>query len=92
LELLVMVFVEVFVVEAARRTSRRRKEEEEAAAAVQVIYFHMDERLLTAFGLEFGFMEHLQIVTTSKYSAISNLCTRVLTTTRTKSSSPVVAW
>jgi hypothetical protein len=44
-----------------------------------------------------GFIEHLQIVTTSKYSAIANLHTVQLTTARTKSSqsavfSAVVAW
>jgi hypothetical protein len=44
-----------------------------------------------------GFIEHLQIVTTSNYSALSNSHILQLTTARSKSSqsavySPVVAW
>jgi hypothetical protein len=49
------------------------------------------------FGLVIGFTEHLQIITTSNYSAIANSHILQFTTARTKSSqsdvhSPVVAW
>jgi hypothetical protein len=49
------------------------------------------------FGLVIGFTEHLQIVTTSHYSAIANSHTLQFTTARIKSSqsvvsSQVVAW
>jgi hypothetical protein len=49
------------------------------------------------FGLVIVFIEHLQIVTTSSYSAIANSHTLQFTPARTKSSqsavsSPVVAW
>jgi hypothetical protein len=49
------------------------------------------------FGLVIGIIEHLQIVTTSNYSAIANLHNQLFTTARTKSSqsavsSPVVSW
>jgi hypothetical protein len=49
------------------------------------------------FGLVLGFTEHLQILTTSNYSAIANSHNQKFTTARTKSShssvcSPVVAW
>jgi hypothetical protein len=49
------------------------------------------------FGLVIGFIEHLQIVTTSNYSAIDNLHNLQFTTACTKSpqsavSSPVVVW
>jgi hypothetical protein len=49
------------------------------------------------FGLVIGFIEHLQIVTTSNDSAIANSHTLQFTTAHTKSShsavsSPVVAW
>jgi hypothetical protein len=48
-------------------------------------------------GLVTGFIKHLQIVTTSNYTAIINLHTQQLTTARTKSSqsavsSPVIVW
>jgi hypothetical protein len=38
------------------------------------------------FGLVIGFIEHLQMMTTSNYNALANSCTRVLTAARTKSS------
>jgi hypothetical protein len=49
------------------------------------------------FGLVIAFIEHLQIVTTRKYTAIVNLHILQFTTASTKSSqsampSPVVAW
>jgi hypothetical protein len=49
------------------------------------------------FGLVIGFIEHLQIVTTSNYSAIANSRTLQFTTARTVCtlsalSSPVVPW
>jgi hypothetical protein len=49
------------------------------------------------FGLVIGCIEHLQIVTTSYYSAVPNTQTLHFTTACTKSSqsavsSPVVAW
>jgi hypothetical protein len=52
---------------------------------------------IDAFGLVIGFIEHLQIVTTSKSSAIDNSHTLQFTTARTKSSqsavsSAVIAW
>jgi hypothetical protein len=61
-------------------------------------YCHVYEVwLYTGFGLVIGFTGHLQIVTTSKYSAIINSHTQQFVTARTKSShsavsSPVVAW
>jgi hypothetical protein len=52
---------------------------------------------IDGFRLVIGFIDHLQIVTTSNYSAIANSRTLQSTTTRTKSSqsamsTPVVAW
>jgi hypothetical protein len=49
------------------------------------------------FGLVIEFIEHLQIVTTSNYSAVANSHTLQFTTARTNCpqsavSSPVVAW
>jgi hypothetical protein len=49
------------------------------------------------FGLVIGFIERLQIVTTSNYSVIANSHTLQFTTARTtssqsSSSSPVVVW
>jgi hypothetical protein len=49
------------------------------------------------FGLAVGFIDCLQIVTTSNYSAITNSHTLQFATARTESSqsavsSPVVAW
>jgi hypothetical protein len=38
------------------------------------------------FGLVIGFIDHLQIATTSKYNAVDNSCPRLLTTAHTKSS------
>jgi hypothetical protein len=43
------------------------------------------------FGLKIGFIEHLQIVTTSNYSNIANSHTLQLTTARTKSSQSAVS-
>jgi hypothetical protein len=53
--------------------------------------------LWTGFRLVVGFIEHLEIVTTSNYSAIANSHTLQFTTARTKPSQsvlslPVVAW
>jgi hypothetical protein len=61
------------------------------------IYSHMYVWLQTGLGLVIGFIEHLQIVTTHNYSAITNSHNLQFTTARTKSSqyavaSPVVAW
>jgi hypothetical protein len=49
------------------------------------------------FGLVIGFIEHLQIETTSNYNALTNSHTLQFTTARTKSyqpavPSPVVVW
>jgi hypothetical protein len=49
------------------------------------------------FGFVIEFIEHVQIVATSNYSAIANSHIQQLTTARTKSSesavsSPVVVW
>jgi hypothetical protein len=60
-------------------------------------YCHVTEWLCTEFGLVIGFTEHLQIATTSNYSAIANSHTLHFATERTKSSqfavsSPVVVW
>jgi hypothetical protein len=56
------------------------------------IYCHMMEWFIVI-----GFIEHLQIVTTSNYSAVTNSHTLQFTTVHTESSqpaisSPVVAW
>jgi hypothetical protein len=61
------------------------------------IYCHVYEWLWTGFGLGIGFIDHLQIVTTSNYNTVANSHTLQFTTARTKSSqpaafSPVVAW
>jgi hypothetical protein len=63
---------------------------------VSMVLSH-DGVTIDGFGLVTGFIEHLQIVTTSNYNAIANSHTLQLTTARTKSShsavfSPVVAW
>jgi hypothetical protein len=55
-----------------------------------------DRVTIEGFGLVTGFIEPVQIVTTSNYNAIANSHTQQLTTARTKSSqsavsSPVVA-
>jgi hypothetical protein len=62
-----------------------------------VFFCHMYEWLMTGFGMAFGFIEHLQIVTTSNYSTITNSHTLQLITACTKSSQfavylPVFAW
>jgi hypothetical protein len=49
------------------------------------------------FGLVIGFIDHLQIITTSNYSAVANSHTQQFTIARIKSSqpavsSPFVAW
>jgi hypothetical protein len=49
-------------------------------------YYHVCEWLQTGFGLIIQVIEHLQIVTTSNYSAITNSHTLQFTTARTKSS------
>jgi hypothetical protein len=51
----------------------------------------------TGFGLVIAFIEHLQVVTTSNYSAIDNTHNQQSTTATSKSSqsavsSPVVVW
>jgi hypothetical protein len=65
----------------------------------KVIYEYCYVILLTieGFGLVTGFTEHLQIVTTSNYSAVANSHTLQFTTARTNSSqsamfSPVAVW
>jgi hypothetical protein len=60
-------------------------------------YCHVTEWLQTGFGLVIGLNKHLQIVTTSNYSAIANSHILQFTTARTKSSqsavsSSIVAW
>jgi hypothetical protein len=60
-------------------------------------YCPVYEWLKTGFGLVTRFIEYLQIVTTSYYSAISNSHILPFTTAHNKSSqsavsSPVVAW
>jgi hypothetical protein len=55
-----------------------------------------DSDYICGFGLVIGFIDHLQIVTTSNYSVIANSHTLQFTTARAKSfqsamSSPVVA-
>jgi hypothetical protein len=41
---------------------------------------------IKGFVLEVGFIDHLQLVTTSNYNALTNSCTRLLTTAHTKTS------
>jgi hypothetical protein len=48
-------------------------------------------RLQTWFGLVIGFNEHLQIVTTSNYSAIPNSHTQQVNTVHAKSSQSAVS-
>jgi hypothetical protein len=43
------------------------------------------------FGLVIGFIEHLEIVTTSNYSAVTKSYTLQFTTTRSKSSQSAVS-
>jgi hypothetical protein len=50
----------------------------------------MYEWLLRQFGFVIGFIEHLQIVTTSNYSAIANSHTLQFITARSKSSQSAV--
>jgi hypothetical protein len=49
------------------------------------------ERLETGFGLVIGFIEHLQIVTTSNYSSTANSHSLQFTTARTKFSQSAVS-
>jgi hypothetical protein len=60
-------------------------------------YGHMYEWLQMGVGLVIGFVEHLQNVTTSNYSAIANSRSQQFIIARTKSSqsaesSPIVVW
>jgi hypothetical protein len=57
----------------------------------------MRDWLYTGFGLVTGFIEHLQIVTTSNFGAVANSYNLQFTTARTKPSqsavsSSVVTW
>jgi hypothetical protein len=45
-------------------------------------YYHLYERLQTGFGLVIEFIDQLQIVTTSNYSAVANSHTLQFTTAR----------
>jgi hypothetical protein len=49
-------------------------------------YCHMFEWLLMGFGLEMGFIDLVQIITTSNYNAVTNLHTLQITTAHTKPS------
>jgi hypothetical protein len=56
-----------------------------------------DRMTKTGFGLVIGFIEHLQVITTSNYSAIANSHTQQFTTACSESSQsavslPVFAW
>jgi hypothetical protein len=64
-------------------------------AGINSVLFLSDHR--RGFYLVIGFIEHLQIVTASTYSAIANSHIQQLNTARTKPSqsalsSPVVVW
>jgi hypothetical protein len=47
--------------------------ERQCVVPTNILYCHVTEGLQTGIGLMIGFTEHLQIVTTSNYSAIANL-------------------
>jgi hypothetical protein len=53
------------------------------ANSISLRYCHVYEWLCTGFRFVIGFMDHLQIVTTSNYSAIANLHTQQFTTVHT---------
>lgn len=80
--------------ENSRNGSKEKKQEDKKKYKKNKMknrYFHDSECLQTDFELVNGFTDHLEILTTSNYSATANSHNRKFTTTHTKSSQSAVS-